>query len=408
MEIGMRRSAASFVHLAVVMCIVVLTMSVGLPWALAAGEIPDPTWMTNGRVYALAQAGDTLYIGGAFTSLLPPNGSSASSIAVSNLAAISVSTGEPIAGWAPAAGGSGANVQALAVRAGKVYVGGSFTTIDGTAVQNLAEVDGTTGAVDTSFTPLVEKAVYALLASDSRLYAGGAFGKVDGLSRGKLAAWDLPSGTLSQQWRPRAAGGPVRDLTFDATNQTIFIGGAFTSMTQAGTSYARQSVARVYADSGLLHPWAIPQGTIETPQTAWDLEATADRLHGGFGRGPNYAASFRNDATNVGTRIWKFSTVGNVQTIDLSPDGTRLYVGGHFGLGRLQQQVCSTRDLHGLISVNPVTGALFCDWVPQLAPFGNNYQGPKDMIATGSYLWVGGGWSTIGGVTQRNLARFTR
>jgi hypothetical protein len=43
-----------------------------------------------------------------------------------------------------------------------------------------------------------------------------------------------------------------------------------------------------------------------------------------------------------------------------------------------------------------------------LAPFGNNYQGAWDMIATGNYLWVGGGWSTIGGVSQRNLARFTR
>ena len=404
----MRRLAAPFARLAVVVCTVAGTLSMGLPWALAAGEIPDPTWMTNGKVYALAQNGDTLYIGGTFTRLLPPVGSSASPIAVSNLAAISVSTGEPIAGWAPVAGGTGENVRALAVRAGTVYVGGNFTAIDGTAVQNLAAVDATTGAVDTSFVPQVDKVVNALLASDSRLYAGGGFGKVNGLNRGKLAAWDLPSGTLSQQWRPRAGGGPVRDLTFDATNQTIFIGGGFTFMTQEGATFARQSVARVYADSGLLHPWAIPQGTLENPQTAWDLLATADRLHGGFGRGPNYAASFRNDLTNVGTRLWRFSTVGNVQTVELSPDGTRLYLGGHFGLGRLQQRVCGNRDLHGLISVSPLTGALFCDWVPQLAPFGNNFQGVWDMVATGSSLWIVGGWSMIGGVTQRNLARFTR
>jgi hypothetical protein len=362
--------------------------------------------MTNGKVYALAQNGDTLYIGGAFTRLLPPSGSSASPIAVSNLAAISVSTGEPIAGWAPAVVGT--NVRALAVGSGKVYVGGNFTSIDGTAVQNLAQVDATTGAVDTSFAPVVDKVVYTLLASDTRLYAGGAFGTVDGLNRGRLAAWDLPAGTLSQEWRPRVSGGAVHDLTFDATNATIFVGGAFTTLTQGGVAYPRQTVARVYSDTGLIHPWTIPAGTIENPQTAWDLEATADRLHGGFGRGPNYAASFKLDVTNVGTRVWRFSTVGNVQTIELSPDGTRLYLGGHFGLGRLQQRVCSNRDLHGLISVSPLTGALFCDWVPQLGPFGNNYQGAWDMIATGSYLWVGGGWSTIGGVTQRNLARFTR
>lgn len=404
----MRRSAASLARVALVLCTAAGVLSLGLPSALAAGEIADPTWMTNGRVFALAQDGDTLYVGGAFTSLLPPSGSPAPPITVSNLAAISVSTGQPIAGWAPAVGGTGANVRALAVRAGAVYIGGSFTTVDGTAVQNLAQVDAATGAVDTSFAPVIDKAVLTLLASDTRLYAGGAFGTVDGLNRGKLAAWDLPSHTLSQQWRPRASGGSVHDLTFDVTNQTVFIGGGFTTMTQAGVTYARQGVARVYADTGLLHPWTIPQGTIENPQTAWDLEATADRLHGGFGRGPNYAASFKNDVTNVGTRVWKFSTVGNVQTIELSPDGTRLYLGGHFGLGQLQQRVCGNRDLHGLISVSPVTGAPFCDWVPKLEPFGHNYQGAWDMIATGNYLWVGGGWSKVGGVVQRNLARFTR
>lgn len=404
----MRRSGACLTRFALALCAVAGIMSLGLPSALAAGEIADPTWMTNGRVYALAQEGDTLYVGGVFTSLLPPSGSSASPIAVSNLAAISVSTGAPIAGWAPPVGGTGTNVRALAVRAGEVYIGGSFTTIDGTAVQNLARVDATTGAVDTSFAPVIEKAVLTLLASNTRLYAGGTFSRVDGLNRGKLAAWDLPSGALSQQWRPRASGGSVHDLTFDVTSQTIFIGGGFTTMTQGGVAYARQSVARVDSTTGLVHPWAIPQGTLESPQTAWDLEATADRLHGGFGRGPNYAASFRNDITNVGTRLWRFSTVGNVQTIELSPDGSHLYLGGHFGLGWLQQRVCGNRDLRGLISVSPLTGSLFCDWVPQLEPFGNNYQGPWDLVATGSYLWVGGGWSKIGGVTQRNLARFTR
>jgi hypothetical protein len=404
----MPRSTTPFVRPALVVCMVAATLSLGLPRALAAGEIPDPTWMTNGKVYALAQDGDTLYIGGAFTRLLPPGGSSLSPIAVSNLAAIRVSTGEPIAGWAPSVADTGAKVLALAVRGGSVYVGGSFTAIDGMAVQNLAKVDTATGAVDTSFAPTVQGAVFTLLASDSRLYAGGVLGKVDGISRGKLAAWDLPSGDLSAEWRPRAIGGSVKDLAFDATMETIFIGGAFTSMAQAGATFSRQSVARVYADSGLLHAWAIPQGTIENPMVARDLEATVDRLHGGFGRTPNYGASFKIDVTNVGTRVWRFNTVGNVQTIELSPDGTRLYLGGHFGTGELQQRVCTNRDLHGLISVSPLTGALFCDWVPQLEPFGNNYNGPWDMLATGSYLWVGGGWSKIGGVTQRNLARFTR
>lgn len=45
----MRRSAASPVRLALVLCSMAGVMSFGLPSALAAGEIADPTWMTNGK-----------------------------------------------------------------------------------------------------------------------------------------------------------------------------------------------------------------------------------------------------------------------------------------------------------------------------------------------------------------------
>lgn len=388
-------------------CLTVISILAAAPLTAhaAMSEQADRTWMVDGKVFALVRQGDTLFIGGKFKQLLPPRGESGDPVSVRNLAAIDLSSGNPVASWRPRAAGSESVVYALAISGGTVYAGGRFDRLAGAPRQNLGAVTLAGGEAVGGVAPAVSGRVYALLASQDRLYAGGAFGRVDGRSRAKLAAWDLPSRSLTQAWRPRAVGGAVRDLEFDATGGTVFIAGAFDTMAQSGSTFSRESVARVDAQTGALSAWKIPDGVVGDPQTGWDLLATASRLHGGFGRGPNFAASF--DATGtVGTRFWRFSVVGNVQAVELSPGGSRLYLGGHFGLGRLQQSVCG-RNLRGLISVDPATGTPICDWVPQLAPFGSNFHGPWDLEAIGDKLWVAGGWRTIDGQLQRNLARFT-
>ncbi|MGZ8581877.1 MAG: hypothetical protein ACXWX4_01455 [Actinomycetota bacterium] len=366
---------------------------------------PDRTWMADGRVYSLVRAGDLLLIGGDFTKLLPPRGSGKKPLTVANLAALDLSSGNPVRSWRPRVPGDGASVHALAVSGGVVYVGGRFDRLAGTDVENLGAVQLSDGAAIAGFAPAIGGRVLTLLASPDRLYAGGAFGKVDGLSRAKLAAWDLPSRGLSDEWRPRAVGGAVRDMTFDASRDSIFIGGAFFEMAQGGSTFPRESVAKVASQSGALRTWEIPVGKVGRPQTAWDLETTPSRLYGGFGRGPNFAAAFKPGG-DVGIRYWRERLVGNVQAVELSPNGKRLFLGGHFGLAELQQHKCG-RHLRGLISVRPRTGRAFCDWIPQLAPHGGNFDGPWTMLAIGRRLWVGGGFAKIGGIEQRNLARFT-
>lgn len=374
------------------------------PVSAAPKRRPDRTWMANGRVYALVRAGDRLLIGGDFTQLLPPRGSGKRALEVRNLAAIDLSSGKPVRNWRPRVLGDAAAVRALAVSGGTVYVGGRFDRLAGSAAQNLGAVRLGDGHGVTGFSPEVDGAVDALLASASRLYAGGPFGRVDGVSRAKLAAWDLPSRSLSTEWRPRALGGAVKDLEFDAARTSIFIGGAFDAMAQGGSSFTRESVAKVDAATGDLRSWAIPVGKVGQPQTAWSLAATNERLHGGFGAKPNFAASFQASGT-TGTRYWRDAFPGNVQTVELSPNGKRLFLGGHFGLAVLHDRVCG-KQIRGLISVRPATGQPFCDWVPQLAPHEANFDGPWTMLAVGSRLWVGGGFGKIGGVEQRNLAGF--
>ena len=419
-----------FSALSVLAAVMAIQAILGASPALALNETPDDTYMTNGKVYATALSGNRniLYIGGEFTKVSQnPPGKSGISLNVSNVAAINVKTGAAIRTWRPQVTGKGVVVRSLAVKRGRVYIGGNFTAVEGKPRKNLAAVRANTKAVHVApFAPQVGDAasyVYALEAGDHKLYAGGRFSKIGGVPRKNLAAFSLAHGVLDPDWKPETNSSKVKALELASTRTTIFVGGPFSNITGSnGREYARQSVARVYTDTGNLHSWKIPRGTIRAPQAAWDLKATPTRLYGGFGaQAANYLAAFRLDRGNSGLRAWRFRTVGNVQAVALTPDRSRLFFGGHFGINEKDQNVCNGKPLRGLASVNPATGKLYCGWIPSLDQHRRpNYDGTWALTTTNSYLWVGGGFIGVsdsrnprpagnGGteVPQTNLARFT-
>jgi hypothetical protein len=392
--------------------------------ALAVSETPDDTYMTNGKVYATALSGDgdILYIGGEFTKVSQKSGSS---FTVNNVAAINVKTGAAIRTWRPKVTGRDAVVRSLAVKNAKVYIGGNFTAVEGQPRKNLAAVGTYTKAVVLSpFSPQVggdTSYVFALEAGDRKLYAGGGFSKVNGAPRKNLAAFSLETGALDRHWKPETRSSKVKALELGSRRKSIFVGGPFSYVIGTnGRGGPRQSVARLYTATGNLHPWKIPSWTIQAPQTAWDLTATSTRLYGAFGRQRNFLAAFRLDRGNSGARIWRFSTNGNVQSVALTRDHSRLFFGGHFGINEFNQRVCNGKLLRGLASVNPATGKIYCGWIPSLDQNRRpSYEGTSTLVTTPSYLWVGGGFIGVSdsinplpagnGVTevpQTNLARF--
>src|SRR4051812_21086732 len=112
--------------------------------ALAISQTPLSAGMTNGTVRAFARSGNTLYVGGHFTKMLNANGSGG--VAVQNLGAIDLTTGQPISSFHPAVTGNAATVWSLALSGATLFVGGSFTTVAGRAAGNLAGVNTSSGA----------------------------------------------------------------------------------------------------------------------------------------------------------------------------------------------------------------------------------------------------------------------
>jgi hypothetical protein len=266
-------------------------------------------------------------------------------------------------------------------------------------------LDAATGALDPNVDPVVgdaSKFVKALLAVGPRVYVGGGFNTVDGALRPRLAAFDA-NGVLDTRWKPRT-NNIVSALSPACDGTTIFAGGKF--RTAAGTNtplVSRETVARFDLATGALHPWQITPGSTTTDMHALDLGVTCGRVFVGYG-GPNRAWAYDvADAPPAGVTyppVWKLQGNGDFQTVAVY--GERVLFGGHFTSVSGAGQSTTTRTRFAAVDFN---GRLD-PWAPT---FEGNYFGPWDILADSAarQVWVGGNFSTVSGVSQRSIARFT-
>jgi hypothetical protein len=129
-------------------------------YAASLSNAPDqPAYTLNagGEVHAIARSGDTIYIGGTFTSV---NGQTRT-----NLAAFSAVDGS-LTSWAPTTDNE---VDALAVSGSTIYAGGLFTQVTGAVARNGAAAFDDTGKL-LAWDPHPNAAsVAALLVEGSRV-----------------------------------------------------------------------------------------------------------------------------------------------------------------------------------------------------------------------------------------------
>ena len=136
----------------------------------------------------------------------------------------------------------------------RIYVGGSFTQVKAvgaaTAITRnyILAFNASTGAIDNSFYPQLNGAVYDLLpASDGQsIYVAGQFSQLGGVAHKGLVRLNASTGALISSFRPPSPNGIVRNV--ELANGKLYIGGTW--FTLGGVS--RPSLAALDPSTGAL------------------------------------------------------------------------------------------------------------------------------------------------------------
>ncbi|MFI5371583.1 MAG: putative Ig domain-containing protein [Candidatus Eisenbacteria bacterium] len=342
--------------------LVALLMASAIP--AGAQTVRQDLWITNGTVNATAIAGDTLYVGGAFTAIAPATGCGVP---------LDANTGRALDGL-PEVSGSVSTV--VPDGSGGWYIGGLFTTVGGQPRTNLAHVLADL-SVD-PWAPVVNNTVRALLVTGGTIHIGGDFTSAGGQSRSQIAELDLGTG-LATGWNP-GANGLVWALATDGS--VIYVGGDFTTI--GGQNRSRIAALDPATNSATgWNPGATGSVRTLTTHGAWLYAGGLFSTIGGQSRNRLAALS-----TTTGTPgVWNPNANNQVSALVLS-DGT-VYVGGSFTSvgGQIRGRIAALDTLNGAATA----------WNP-----GANSQ--VLAIAVDGAVYIGGDFTTAGGQTRSRLA----
>lgn len=370
---------------------------------LATGALldwkPVMTWNANNvfaGVNAFVSQGNTVYMGGLFTSI--------GGQARNGLAAVDAVTGALLP-WNPnPQDASGARVEALAISGSTVYVGGKFLEIGGLGVKHLAAVDASTGAVSSAWTPnpginegefIDHRGPYVssiVVMSDGVLYVSGAFRRIGGAARRGLAALDPTTGATTSF--EANANDVVNDLAVEGGQ--VAAGGDFKSM----GGVRRRNLAAFNLTTGRATDW---NPDTESSSTLYSVRALATDggptlyVSGSFERigGRARKGLAEVNRTTGAVTDWFYTTSSNppsnVSDLEVTP--TMLYVAGGFTVYR------GTTQLNHLVAIRRTTGAL-ADFAPQPD------SSVADMEISDGVLYVGGAFRQIAGQQRIHAASF--
>jgi hypothetical protein len=148
----------------------------------------------NQRVWELQQCGGTMFAVGQFTAI----GQGSRTYTRSNAFSFSATTGA-VTSWAPQVTGARNFVHSIALSPDctTAYLGGSFSTVNGTAAANIVAVDATTGAVRTGFARSATNEVDTLQYTHGQVLAGGLFATINGVARTRFASLNPTTGAVT-------------------------------------------------------------------------------------------------------------------------------------------------------------------------------------------------------------------
>jgi type IX secretion system substrate protein len=341
-------------------------------WALV-GWNPDLTaaW-SYAYVHGLAAKGDTIYLGGSFSAIQGQ--------ARSFLAGVDAETGSATA-WDPRPNSA---VWVLAPSGNRIYAGGTYTSLGAWQVRhNLAAFDLTTGLPKDWNPDPNGPIVDALAVKDGLVYAGGEFTSIGGQPRSGIAALDTLTG-VATTWNAYSGGGLNGVGAVGAilpSGNTVYVGGQFTRI--GGQS--RQYIAALDTNTGLATNWdPIADDAVVALALSGNTIYAAGFFHrmGGLDRTAGLAAI---DAQTGTVRSWRVDGTGWTEALLVS--GNTLFVGGKF-------DTIAGVPRRSLAAIDATSGAVK-EWNPN--PYGYPYENIYALAMRGHTVYVGGDFYSIGG-----------
>ena len=225
----------------------------------------------NGPVNAISEpdANGTRYLGGDFTALdVWDTGGGALTNATSG-------TVDPT--FPKVTGGASAVVLASAADGnGGFYIVGFFTHVDGIARNNAAHINAD-GSVDPTWNPNANDIVRTIAVSGSTVYLGGSFTRINGsTTRNYAAAVDTTTGTATS-WNPNAsASGPFGGgdvLAIVVSGSTVYLGGKFTTINDP--ALPRNYLAAIGTDGAVSAQWSTCAPTVTPSEVPSEVPSAA-------------------------------------------------------------------------------------------------------------------------------------
>ena len=389
----------------------------GMPSAVPSAITPQ---VDDGGVWSVAQVGNTLVMGGTFTSI--------GGVSHPYIAAFNATTGVVSTTFKASADG-----QVYSVLPGPndhtVYVGGSFTHVNGQAAQFLTMLDTGTGQIVSTFRPPAFNygMIRDMAKSGNRLFLGGFFTKVGGQNHAGLASLDATTGALDPYVNVQLAGhhndsgsgaqgypGPwAIDVSPDGTRLVA------TGNFKTADGLPRDQLAMIDLNSGsaVVDPswstsryapycfnWAFDgytRGVTFSPDSSYFVVNAT----GGGNPGTLCDATSRFETASTGTDIqptWVDETGGDTVWGTTVTDDA-VFIGGHNRWNNNPQGVDQAQPgavpRPGLAALDPASGRPYT-WNPGHNPLGAAVYA---LLATPTGLWMGYDANWIGNYKYKRM-----
>jgi hypothetical protein len=378
----------------------------------------------DGTVYRIIQIGSRVYMGGSFTQVR--NANSNTVLNIPRLVAFDATTGQIDTGFQAQVNGT---VRALAASADgqSIYVGGTFTTVNGGTSRRVAMLNAATGVKVPTFNPATLSAgVLDMRLVGNRLIVGGTFQTVGGVTRRGLAALNPATGAADAsinmgldgaRTTSTGATSPVKVEALDVmpNGSRLIILGNFSVV--AGQARHQLAVINLTTNPATLSGWSTtryqPQCSSGTPSYVRGIDISADGtwfsiVTAGFmftGRLCDSATRWEFGAETGNKQPTWVNYTGGDTLLSVAITGPAVYVGGHqrwlnnpqgrnsAGPGAVSRE--------GIGAIHPVTG-LALSWNPGK----ERGVGTAEIYSTPAGLWIGSDTSTTAGEFHGKIAFF--